>query len=78
MLLMGLSTNSFRMLPRLVLSLSSSKRPQTDLHIYTLPPLNAQEIIRPLGGHGSREEAQVTLFQKKAKQRILSRKRWLN
>jgi nanoRNase/pAp phosphatase (c-di-AMP/oligoRNAs hydrolase) len=39
------------------------KATQTDLHIYTLPPLSAQEIIRPLGGQGSREEAHVTLSQ---------------
>lgn len=36
---------------------------QTDLHLYALPPLNAQEIIRPLGGHGTREEAQAVIKQ---------------
>jgi nanoRNase/pAp phosphatase (c-di-AMP/oligoRNAs hydrolase) len=34
---------------------------QTNLHLYALPPLNAQELIRPFGGQGTREEGFVTL-----------------
>lgn len=38
---------------------------KTDLYLYAIPPLNAQEIIRPLGGHGTREEAHATLAPEK-------------
>lgn len=38
------------------------KATQTDLSLYALPPLNAQELIRPLGGEGTREEARATLL----------------
>ncbi len=34
---------------------------QVDLQLYALPPLNAQELTRPLSGQGNREEAKATL-----------------
>lgn len=34
---------------------------QAELNVHALPPLAAQELIRPLGGQGTREEARVNL-----------------